>query len=56
LSILKKKGITQRDELRNEEARMINLLSEDDKFSRFRINILKELDEAFGELAGLKAE
>jgi hypothetical protein len=56
LSILKKKGLTHRDELSHEEARMFNLLSEDDKFSRFRINILKELDEAFGELAGLKAE
>jgi hypothetical protein len=42
--------------LNHEEARMFNLLSEDDKFSRFRINILKELDEAFEELARLKAE
>jgi hypothetical protein len=44
------------DELSHEEARIFYLLSEDDKFSRFRINILKELDEAFKELARLEAE
>jgi hypothetical protein len=56
LSIIKKKGLIHTDELNHKEARMFNLLSEDDRFSRFRINILKELDEAFEELARLKAE
>jgi hypothetical protein len=56
LSIFKKKGLIHTGELNHEEARMFNVLSEDDKFSRFRINMLKELDEAFEELSKLKAE
>lgn len=56
LSIFKKKGLIHTGELNHEEARMFSVLSEDDKFSRFRINMLKELDEAFEELARLKAE
>jgi hypothetical protein len=56
LSIFKKKGLINTDELNHKEARMFNLLSEDDRFSRFRINMLKELDEAFEELSKLKAE
>lgn len=56
LSIFKKKGLIDTEELNHKEARMFNLLSEDVRFSRFRINILKELNEAFEELARLKAE
>ena len=54
--IFKNRDLEQVDRLNHEEDRMLSLLLEDDKFFRFRSNVLKELDEAFEELARLGAE
>jgi arsenate reductase-like glutaredoxin family protein len=54
--IFKNRDLEHVDRLNHEEDRMLSLLLEDDKFFRFRSNILKELDEAFEELARLGAE
>ncbi|MGA7370717.1 MAG: hypothetical protein WBX01_16465 [Nitrososphaeraceae archaeon] len=56
MGISRGRGLKQTDQPNHEEDKMLNLLLEDAKFSRFRSNILKELNEAFEELARLKSE
>ena len=56
VGIFKNRDLEHVDRLNHEDDRMLSLLLEDDKFFRFRSNVLKELDEAFEELARLGAE
>lgn len=53
---INKKNATYEYLMSEGDVRMFSLLSKDDKFSRFRINVLNELDEAYKELARLKVE
>jgi hypothetical protein len=53
---ISKGGDLKQDHLNHDEDKMLSLLSEDDKFFRFRSSILKEFDEAFEELARSKSE
>jgi hypothetical protein len=54
--ISKERGLKHSVQLNHEEVKMLSLLTEDDKFSRFRSSALRVLDEAFEELAKLKSE
>jgi hypothetical protein len=56
VGIFKNRDHEQVDRFNHEEDRMLSLLSDDDKFFRFRSNMLKELDEAYEELARIRAE
>jgi len=56
MNISKGRDFKLTDQLNHEEDKMLSLLSEDDKFSRFRSSVLKELYEAFEELARLKSK
>ena len=54
MGISKGRDLKHTDQLNHGEYKMLSLLSEDDKFSRFRSSVLKELDEAFEELARIE--
>ena len=56
MGISKGRDLKHADQLNHEEYKMLSLLSEDDKFSRFRSSVLKELDEACEELARIKLD
>jgi hypothetical protein len=55
MAISKGRNPKHTDQLNHEEDKMLSLLVDDVRFTRFRRSVLKELDEAVEELAKLKS-